>query len=108
MLKNNGRSLMRMSRRTILKAADALPLAVGNFGVAALAQSPAAAPRVGQVPFPRSSDIVHLRAARPLGPADAAAGAVILRVLPSWCPDLGLDSTARRRSFHRLFSRGRQ
>ncbi|WP_291869218.1 hydrolase [Bradyrhizobium sp.] len=28
-------------------------------------------------PFPRSSDIVHLRAARPLGPADAGAGAVI-------------------------------
>ena len=26
-------------------------------------------------PFPRSSDIVHLRAARPLGPADAGAGA---------------------------------
>jgi pimeloyl-ACP methyl ester carboxylesterase len=29
-------------------------------------------------PFPRSSDIVHLRAARPLGPADASAGAVVL------------------------------
>jgi pimeloyl-ACP methyl ester carboxylesterase len=29
-------------------------------------------------PFPRSSDIVHLRAARPLGPADAGAGAVVL------------------------------
>jgi hypothetical protein len=29
-------------------------------------------------PFPRSSDIVHLRAARPLGPADAEAGAVVL------------------------------
>jgi pimeloyl-ACP methyl ester carboxylesterase len=29
-------------------------------------------------PFPRSSDIVHLRAARPMGPADAGAGAVIL------------------------------
>ncbi len=28
-------------------------------------------------PFPRSSDIVHLRAARPLGAADAGAGAVI-------------------------------
>jgi pimeloyl-ACP methyl ester carboxylesterase len=28
--------------------------------------------------FPRSSDIVHLRAARPLGPADAEAGAVVL------------------------------
>jgi pimeloyl-ACP methyl ester carboxylesterase len=41
---------MRMSRRTILKAAGALPLAFGNFGVAALAQSPAAAPGTGQVP----------------------------------------------------------
>ena len=29
-------------------------------------------------PFPRSSEIVHLRAARPLGPADAGAGAVVL------------------------------
>jgi pimeloyl-ACP methyl ester carboxylesterase len=29
-------------------------------------------------PFPRSCDIVHLRAARPLGPADAGAGAVVL------------------------------
>jgi pimeloyl-ACP methyl ester carboxylesterase len=29
-------------------------------------------------PFSRSSDIVHLRAARPLGPADAGVGAVVL------------------------------
>jgi pimeloyl-ACP methyl ester carboxylesterase len=29
-------------------------------------------------PFPRSSDIVHLRAARPWGPADAGAGSVVL------------------------------
>ena len=29
-------------------------------------------------PFPRSSDIVHLRSARPLGPADAGAGSVVL------------------------------
>lgn len=29
-------------------------------------------------PFPRSSDVVHLRAARPLGAADAGAGAVII------------------------------
>jgi hypothetical protein len=29
-------------------------------------------------PFPRSCDIVHLRAARALGPADAEAGAVVL------------------------------
>jgi len=33
-------------------------------------------------PFPRSSDIVHLRAAKPLGPADAGAGAVIVMSRP--------------------------
>jgi hypothetical protein len=33
-------------------------------------------------PFPRSSDIVHLRAARPLGSADAGAGAVIIMSRP--------------------------
>jgi hypothetical protein len=33
-------------------------------------------------PFPRSSDIVHLRAARPLGPADAGAGCVVLMLRP--------------------------
>jgi hypothetical protein len=33
-------------------------------------------------PFPRSSDIVHLRAVRPLGPADAGAGAVVLMSRP--------------------------
>jgi hypothetical protein len=33
-------------------------------------------------PFPRSSDIVHLRAARALGPADAGAGAVLLMTRP--------------------------
>jgi hypothetical protein len=33
-------------------------------------------------PFSRSSDIVHLRAARPLGPADAGAGAVVLMSRP--------------------------
>ncbi len=33
-------------------------------------------------PFPRSSDIVHLRAARPLGPADAGAGSVVLMSRP--------------------------
>jgi pimeloyl-ACP methyl ester carboxylesterase len=33
-------------------------------------------------PFPRSSDVVHLRAARPLGPADAGAGAVVLLSRP--------------------------
>jgi hypothetical protein len=33
-------------------------------------------------PFPRSSDIVHLRAARPLGPSDAGAGSVVLMTRP--------------------------
>ena len=33
-------------------------------------------------PFPRSSDVVHLRPARPLGPADAGAGAVVLMSRP--------------------------
>jgi hypothetical protein len=33
-------------------------------------------------PSPRSSDVVHLRAARPLGPADAGAGAVVLMSRP--------------------------
>jgi len=33
-------------------------------------------------PFPRSSDVVHLRAARPLGAADAGAAAVVLMSRP--------------------------
>ena len=33
-------------------------------------------------PFSRSSDIVHLRAARPLGPTDAGVGAVVLMSRP--------------------------
>ena len=33
-------------------------------------------------PFPRSSDVVNLRAARPLGSADAGAGAVVLMTRP--------------------------
>jgi hypothetical protein len=33
-------------------------------------------------PFPRSSDVVHLRAARPLGPPDVGAGAVVLMTRP--------------------------
>jgi pimeloyl-ACP methyl ester carboxylesterase len=33
-------------------------------------------------PFPRSSDIVHLRAARPLGAADSGAGAIVLMTRP--------------------------
>ncbi|WP_028133378.1 hydrolase [Bradyrhizobium japonicum] len=33
-------------------------------------------------PFPRSSDVVHLRAARPLGPSDKDAGAVVIMSRP--------------------------
>ncbi|MGE0286224.1 MAG: alpha/beta fold hydrolase [Bradyrhizobium sp.] len=33
-------------------------------------------------PFPRSSDIVHLRAGRALGPADAGAGSVVILTRP--------------------------
>ncbi len=33
-------------------------------------------------PFPRSSDVLHLRAAAPLGPADAGAGAVVMLTRP--------------------------
>jgi hypothetical protein len=33
-------------------------------------------------PFPRSSDVVHLRAARPLGAADAGAGSILLMSRP--------------------------
>ena len=33
-------------------------------------------------PFPRSSDVVHLRAARALGQADAGAGCVVLMSRP--------------------------
>jgi hypothetical protein len=33
-------------------------------------------------PFPRSSDIVHLRAARPLGPGDAGVGCIVLMSRP--------------------------
>jgi lipase/lipase (class 2) len=33
-------------------------------------------------PFPRSSDVVHLRAARPLGPGDESAGCVVLMSRP--------------------------
>jgi pimeloyl-ACP methyl ester carboxylesterase len=39
-------------------------------------------------PFARSSDIVHLRAARPLGQADAGAGAIVLMSRP--CGYFGL------------------
>jgi pimeloyl-ACP methyl ester carboxylesterase len=33
-------------------------------------------------PFPRSSDVVHLRAARPMGQADAGAGAIVMMIRP--------------------------
>jgi hypothetical protein len=33
-------------------------------------------------PFPRSSDVVHLRAAKALGPADAGAGSVVIMTRP--------------------------
>ncbi|HEX9214976.1 MAG TPA: hydrolase, partial [Bradyrhizobium sp.] len=33
-------------------------------------------------PFPRSSDVVHLRAARPFGPTDKDAGAVVIMSRP--------------------------
>ncbi|CCE07168.1 conserved exported hypothetical protein [Bradyrhizobium sp. STM 3843] len=33
-------------------------------------------------PFPRSSEVVHLRAARPIGPADARAGAILIMSRP--------------------------
>src|SRR5712664_1573040 len=41
---------MSLSRRTILKGAGTLPLAAGGFGLAALAQTPLAAPGAAQVP----------------------------------------------------------
>jgi pimeloyl-ACP methyl ester carboxylesterase len=47
-----------------------------------LTSSGAVTTHVYRSPFPRSSDIVHLRAARPLLPADAGAGAVVLMSRP--------------------------
>ncbi len=41
-LKHSGGYEMRLSRRTILRGAAALPLATGNFGLAAFAQAPSA------------------------------------------------------------------
>src|SRR5258707_1747747 len=41
---------MSISRRTLLRGAGVLPLAAGNFGFAAFAQSPPAAPGAAQVP----------------------------------------------------------
>ncbi len=47
-----------------------------------LAQSGAPTTHFYRSPFPRSSDVVHLRAARPIGPADAGAGAIVLMSRP--------------------------
>ncbi|MFB9266194.1 hydrolase [Bradyrhizobium erythrophlei] len=47
-----------------------------------LASPGAVTTHIYRSPFPRSSDIVHLRAARPLGAADAGAGAVVLMSRP--------------------------
>src|SRR5258708_12744947 len=44
------RSQMRISRRTILKGAGALPLAAGNLGFAAFAQAQSAAPGAAEIP----------------------------------------------------------
>src|SRR6202035_468725 len=41
---------MRISRRTILKGAGALPLAAGSFGFAAFAQTPPAAQSAAEIP----------------------------------------------------------
>jgi hypothetical protein len=41
---------MRLSRRTVLKGAGALPLAAGSFGFSAFAQIPPAAPSASEIP----------------------------------------------------------
>ena len=41
---------MNISRRTILKGVGALPLATGNFGLAALAQTAPAGPGAADIP----------------------------------------------------------
>jgi pimeloyl-ACP methyl ester carboxylesterase len=48
----------------------------------ALASPDAPTTHIYRSPFPRSSDVVHLRAARPLGPADKDAGAVVIMSRP--------------------------
>ena len=48
----------------------------------ALASPDAPTTHIYRSPFPRSSDVVHLRAARPLGPADKDAGAVVILSRP--------------------------
>ena len=47
-----------------------------------LASSGAPTTHVYRSPFPRSSEVVHLRPARPLAPAEASAGAVVLMSRP--------------------------
>ena len=47
-----------------------------------LASPDAPTTHIYRSPFPRSSDVVHLRAARPLGPADKDAGAVVIMSRP--------------------------
>jgi hypothetical protein len=47
-----------------------------------LTQAGAPTTHIYRSPFPRSSDIVHLRAARPLGAGDAGAGAVVIMSRP--------------------------
>jgi lipase len=47
-----------------------------------LASPDAPTTHIYRSPFPRSSDVVHLRAARPLGPGDAGAGAVLIMSRP--------------------------
>src|ERR1700688_4946875 len=50
MLKITGGHSMRISRRTVLKGVGTLPLAAGNFGFSAFAQTPPAAPGATEVP----------------------------------------------------------
>ncbi|WGD52576.1 hydrolase [Bradyrhizobium sp. CB1650] len=47
-----------------------------------LASPDAPTTHIYRSPFPRSSDVVHLRAARPLGPAEKDAGAVVIMSRP--------------------------
>jgi pimeloyl-ACP methyl ester carboxylesterase len=47
-----------------------------------LTQPGAPTTHIYRSPFPRASDIVHLRAARPFGPADKGAGAVVVMSRP--------------------------
>lgn len=78
----------------------------------ALAAPDAPTTHIYRSPFPRSSDVVHLRAARPLGPADKDAGAVVIMSRPrgySACRGTWCCSTARsRRTSNRVCPRIRQ